>query len=42
MKAVSDKLFSSAIFCMTLLGKGAVKITAAGLPSNNVFVKAST
>ena len=42
-KAVSDKLFSAAIDCMTSSGSGDSRITtAAGLPENNLSVKAST
>jgi hypothetical protein len=42
MKAVSDKLFSKAIFCITLLGKSSENIIAAGLPLNSLFVNEST
>ena len=41
--AVSDKLFSAAIDCMTSSLSGDSKMTtAAGLPENNLLAKAST
>jgi hypothetical protein len=42
IKAVSDKLFSSDIFCITLSDKDSEKITPAGLPSNTLFENEST
>jgi hypothetical protein len=42
-KAVSDKLFSAAIDCMTKSSSGDSKMTtAAGLPEHNLSAKAST
>jgi hypothetical protein len=42
-KAVSDKLFSAAIDCITLSSRNDSRITtAAGLPENNLLAKAST
>mgnify|MGYP003328372135 CR=1 FL=1 len=41
-KAVSERLFSRAIFCILCLVKSDEKITPAGLPSKSVFVNEST
>ena len=41
-KAVSDKLFSAAIFCINTSSSKSEKITAAGLPEKISLVKAST
>jgi hypothetical protein len=43
MKAVSERLFSSAIDCINSSDKEPdIGITAAGLPENSLSVKAST
>ena len=41
-KAVSDKLFSAAIFCIRTSSLISENITAAGFPENIWLVKAST
>jgi hypothetical protein len=41
MNAVSERLFSAAIFCITFELSRLEKITAAGFPENKDFVKAS-
>ena len=41
INAVSDRLFSCAIFCIKSLSFISENITAAGLPENNLSVNAS-
>jgi hypothetical protein len=40
--AVSERLFSAAIFCITCSSSRSEKMTAAGFPENKEFVNAST
>jgi hypothetical protein len=42
IKAVSERLFSAAIFCIKDASLRSENITAAGLPENKLLVKAST